>query len=107
MRDRSDCGECLVPEEDAIARQRRNIGRLIVVTALAAGLTACANSGGDVGSGQGVTGNERGGKIPYQDGAVSNAMSAAQAHCSKFGKKAQVTQMSPSGDGGQIGFECN
>jgi hypothetical protein len=79
---------------------------LIAVVALAAGLTACANSGGEVGSTQGVTGNEQGGKVPYQDGAVSSAMSAAQAHCTKFGKKTQVTQMQPSGDGGQIGFVC-
>lgn len=80
---------------------------MIAVTVLAASLTACANSSGEMGSAQGLTGNERGGKTPYQDGAVSSAMSAAQAHCAKFGKKAQVTQMQPSGDGGQIGFECN
>lgn len=74
--------------------------------ALAASLSACANSGG-VGSSEGVSGDERGGKIPYQDGAVSNAMSAAQAHCGKFGKKAQITKMDPSGDGGQIAFLCS
>ena len=88
-------------------RRIRSVLRLSAVVAFAACLTACANSGsGEVGTGQGVTGDERGGKIPYQDGAVSSAMSAAQAHCGKFGKKAQVTQMNPSGDGGQIGFEC-
>ena len=74
--------------------------------ALAASLTACASSG-DAGSSEGVSGDERGGKIPYQDGAVSSAMSAAQAHCGKFGKKAQITQMNPSSDGGQIAFVCS
>jgi hypothetical protein len=34
-------------------------------------------------------------------------MSAAQAHCGKFGKKAQITQMNPSSDGGQIAFLCS
>jgi hypothetical protein len=76
--------------------------------ALAATLTACAGSGEvGTGTGNGVSGNERGGKIPYQEGAVSSAMSAAQTHCGKFGKKAQITQMNPSSDGGQIAFECN
>jgi hypothetical protein len=87
--------------------QNRRAWRLVAgVAAAAACLAACANSG-EVGTGQSVTGNERGGKLPYQDGAVSSAMSAAQAHCGKFGKKAQITQMTPSGDGGQIAFECN
>jgi hypothetical protein len=78
----------------------------IAALALAASLSACAGSGG-VGTADGVSGDERGGKIPYHDGAVSSAMNAAQAHCGKFGKKAQITQMNPSGDGGQIAFLCS
>jgi hypothetical protein len=53
-----------------------------------------------------ATGDERGGKVPYTEGKVSAAMNATQAHCAKFGKKAQVTQMTPGSQGGQIGFEC-
>ena len=56
---------------------------------------------------QDVVGNERGGKISYQEGGMQAAMSAAQGHCTKFGKKAQVTQMNPTSDGFQLGFECN
>jgi hypothetical protein len=88
--------------------QNRRAMRFVTVAALVlvASLSACAGSGG-VGSSEGVSGDERGGKIPYQDGAVSSAMSAAQAHCGKFGKKAQITQMNPSADGGQIAFLCS
>ncbi len=88
--------------------QDRRPMRFITVAALAlaASLTACASSG-DAGGGEGVSGDERGGKIPYREGAVSAAMSAAQAHCGKFGKKAQITQMNPSSDGGQIAFLCS
>jgi hypothetical protein len=91
-----------MPGQDRRVKQLFAIGALI----LAASLSACAGSGG-VGSSEGVSGDEHGGKVPYQEGAVSSAMSAAQAHCAKFGKKAQVTQMNPSADGGQIGFLCS
>jgi hypothetical protein len=87
--------------------QSRRLTRFVSIAALAltASLSACAGSGG-VGTAGGVSGDERGGTIPYQDGAVSSAMSATQAHCGKFGKKAQITQMNPSSDGGQIAFVC-
>jgi hypothetical protein len=78
----------------------------VAALALAASLSACAGSGG-VGSSEAVSGSESGGTVPYRDGAVSSAMSAAQAHCGKFGKKAQITKMGPSGDGGQIAFLCS
>jgi hypothetical protein len=65
---------------------------------------ACAGPGGM--SDADVTGDERGGKVSYAEGKVSAAMNATQAHCAKFGKKAQITQMMPGSQGGQIGFEC-
>jgi hypothetical protein len=53
-----------------------------------------------------VTDDERGGKVSYANGKISVAMNATQAHCAKFGKKAQITQMVSAPEGGQIGFEC-
>lgn len=83
--------------------------RIVVIAALAASLAGCAASGGsgDPGAAQGVTGNERGGKVAYQDGGMSTAMNAATAHCRGFGKKAQITKMSPSSEGMEMAFECN
>jgi hypothetical protein len=81
--------------------------RIAAIFALAALLGGCAGSSGPVGAAQDVVGNERGGKISYQEGGMQAAMSAAQGHCTKFGKKAQVTQMNPTSDGFQLGFECN
>ena len=83
--------------------------RIAMIAALAASLAGCAAGSGssDVGSAQGVVGNERGGKIPYQDGGMSTAMNAATAHCRNFGKKAQVTKMSPTSEGMELAFECN
>jgi hypothetical protein len=78
----------------------------VAALALTTVLSACAGSGG-VGSSEATSGNESGGTVPYHDGAISSAMSAAQAHCSKFGKKAQITKMDPSGDGGQVAFLCS
>jgi hypothetical protein len=54
-----------------------------------------------------VAGNEAGGKLPYAEGQMPAAMSAAQAHCGKFGKKAQIIKMTPGAQGGgEIGFDC-
>ena len=68
---------------------------------------ACAGSS-QTGSALGVTGNEQGGKVPYSEGGVQAAGDAARAHCSQFGKKAQITQMQPAaeGGGGTLGFQC-
>ena len=63
--------------------------RIAAIFALAALLGGCAGSSGPVGAAQDVVGNERGGKISYQEGGMQAAMSAAQGHCTKFGKKAQ------------------
>ena len=82
--------------------------RIAVIAALVASLAGCAGTGSsDTGSSQGLVGNERGGKIPYQDGGMSTAMNAAQAHCKNFGKKAQITKMSPTSEGMELAFECN
>jgi hypothetical protein len=68
-------------------------------------LAECAGQG-DVGSTAGVVGDQRGGKVPYTEGNMQAASSAAQAHCAQFGKKAQITQMVPAAEGGTIGFQC-
>jgi hypothetical protein len=78
--------------------------RLVAGAALLATAVACAGPGG-MGSAD-VNGDERGGKVAYAEGKISAAMNATQAHCAKFGKKAQITQMVPAPEGGQIGFEC-
>ena len=85
--------------------------KIAVAVVLAALLAGCAGSG-EVGTSPGasqggVVGNERGGKISYPEGGMSTAMNAAQAHCRNFGKKAQITKMNPSSEGGELGFECN
>ena len=84
--------------------------RIAVIAALAALMGGCSvqNSiGTSLGSSSGVIGNEAGGKVPYGEGDKSPAMSATQAHCAQFGKKAQITQMIPAAVGGTIVFECH
>lgn len=79
----------------------------LVVVAFAVLLAGCAGSTGGTDSGGGVAGNESGGKLPYAEGQMPAAMSAAQAHCGKFGKKAQIIKMTPGAQGGgEIGFDC-
>jgi hypothetical protein len=78
--------------------------RIIVAAGFTAALAGCAGSGGGTES---VTGNEKGGKVPYAEGGIQSAMDAAQAHCRQFGKKGQIVQMSPAAEGGGvIGFQC-
>ena len=80
--------------------------RLAIIVIIAALPMACAGSS-QTGSTLGVSGNEQGGKVPYTEGGVQAAGDAARAHCSQFGKKAQITQMQPAeGGGGTIGFQC-
>ena len=67
-------------------------------------IAGCAGSSGNLAS---VAGNEQGGKVPYSEGNMPTAMDAAKAHCGQFGKKAQITQMSPAAEGGGVvGFQC-
>jgi hypothetical protein len=82
----------------------RGHARLAAAATLLALAVACAGPGAT--GGTDVTGDERGGKVPYAEGKIGAAMNATQAHCAKFGKKAQITQMVPAPDGGQIAFEC-
>jgi hypothetical protein len=86
----------------------RRIGGTVAVAALAAAIAGCAGSS-ESGSAASVTGNQQGGKVPYAEGKMQAAMDAAQAHCGQFGKKAQLTQMSPAAaaeGGGVVGFQC-
>jgi hypothetical protein len=83
---------------------------VIVLTAMLAGCAGSGEVGPPGGAGQaveGVTGNERGGKISYQDGGQPAAMNAATAHCRNYGKKAQITKMTPASSGMDLTFECN
>jgi len=76
----------------------------MIAGALMVGAAGCA---GPAGTGAAdVSGDERGGKVPYAEGKVPAAMNAAQMHCGRFGKKAQVIRMTPAAQGGEIGFEC-
>jgi hypothetical protein len=77
--------------------------RIVVAVAFTAAVAGCAGGGGT----ESVTGNEKGGKVPYAEGGVQSAMDAAQAHCRQFGKKGQIVQMTPAAEGGgMIGFQC-
>jgi hypothetical protein len=78
------------------------LGTWILLAGLAAAMGGCAGSSGSAS----VTGNEQGGKVPYAEGGLPGAMDAAKAHCSQFGKKAAITQMTPAAEGGVIGFQC-
>jgi hypothetical protein len=68
---------------------------------LAAAAALFALGGGCAGpsgmDGADVTDDERGGKVSYANGKISVAMNATQAHCAKFGKKAQITQSPKAG----------
>jgi hypothetical protein len=77
---------------------------VLLLAMLPAGCAGSSQTGGALG----VTGNEQGGKVPYSEGGVQAAGDAARAHCSQFGKKAQITQMQPAtdGGGGTLGFQC-
>jgi hypothetical protein len=80
--------------------------KFLVVIALTVPLAACAGSTGG-GPASEIAGNESGGKLPYAEGQMPAAMSAAQAHCGRFGKKAQIIKMTPGAQGGgEIGFDC-
>jgi len=82
------------------------VGKLVALALLAPAMAGCAGSS-ESGSAAGVTGNQQGGKVPYSEGGMPAAMDAAKAHCSQFGKKAQIIQMSPATEGGGvIGFQC-
>jgi hypothetical protein len=84
----------------------RCLGRVVFLAALAATLAGCAGSSESANPAS-VTGNQQGGKVPYAEGRMQSAMDAAQAHCGQFGKKAQITQMSPAAEGGGVvGFQC-
>jgi len=69
-------------------------------------LPGCASPSATA-TGPTATGNERGGKIAYS-GNMPAANNAVRTHCEQFGKKASITQMnlSPEG-GGTIVFECH
>jgi hypothetical protein len=87
-----------------IPRGRAAASALLLCLVLGA-IAGCAGQS-DVGSTAGVVGNQQGGKVPYTEGNIQGASSAAQAHCAQFGKKAQITQMVPAAEGGTIGFQC-
>ena len=84
----------------------RGVLQIVLMGVIAAAAAGCAGSGGSA-SPASVTGNEQGGRVPYAEGGMQAAGEAAKAHCSQFGKKAQITQMSPAEEGGGvIGFQC-
>ncbi len=85
--------------------------KITLAIAMLAVLGGCAGSGvgGPLAAGasaSGVTGDQRGGRIPNGMADVPASMQAATDHCAKYGKKAQITQMAAPSEGGLIGFEC-
>jgi hypothetical protein len=97
-------------QTDCTRAAAKNVGaarvRLLFVIALAGVAAACAGAS-QTGSTLTATGDEHGGKVPYSEGGVQAAGDAARAHCSRFGKKPQITQMQPAeGGGGTMGFQC-
>ena len=86
------------------AAKGRPLRNSAVLAVAAVALAGCAGSGATP---PGVTGNEQGGKVPYAEGGMPAAMDTAKAHCGRFNKKAQITQMSPAAEaGGVLGFQC-
>jgi hypothetical protein len=76
-------------------------------------LAGCAGSAGGSGSSEavadpaGMTGDERGGKIPGGVGgptAQASAYELVNAHCAKYGKKGFITRM--DFETGTMTFEC-
>jgi hypothetical protein len=77
------------------------------VVALVALLTGCAGQSEVAGTTTpAVTGNQSGGKIPGGVNDMPASMAAASAHCMKFNKKAQITQMAAPSEGAMMAFEC-
>ena len=69
-------------------------------------LSACAGAS-DTGPAANVIGNQFGGRIPNGVSDMSASMNAVVAHCAKFGKKGQITQMAAPSGGGLLAFECH
>src|SRR5260370_12908113 len=72
-----------------------------IVLVLVAG---CASPSGTA---TGLTGDERGGKIPYAAGNMPAAINSVRTHCQQFGKKSFITQMNVASEAGQLRFECH
>ena len=80
------------------------VTRIVAICAALTSLAGCASPGGTA---AGLTGDERGGKIPYAAGNMPAAMNSVRAHCEQFGKKSFISQMNVVSDGGQLVFECH
>jgi predicted small secreted protein len=85
--------------------------KIVAVAALAALsllLTGCAGSGNVAGSGPDLPsiGDQKGGRIPDGYNNVPAAMNTAREHCTKYSKKAVVTEMNPPSAGGAVVFQC-
>jgi hypothetical protein len=82
--------------------------KIVAVAALAALLAGCAGSGNVAGSGPDLPsiGDQKGGRIPDGYNNVPAAMNTAREHCTKYNKKAVVTEMNPPSAGGAVVFQC-
>ncbi len=80
--------------------------RIAAVVALLVLLSGCASTS-ETGPAPNVIGNQFGGKIPNGVSDTPAAMNAVVAHCAKFGKKGQITQMAAPSEGGLMAFECH
>ena len=77
--------------------------RIVAIGIVLVLVAGCASPSGTA---AGLTGDERGGKIPNGVGNPA-AMNAVRTHCQQFGKKSFITQMNVASEGGQLVFECH
>ena len=78
--------------------------RIVAICVVLILIAGCASPSGIA---AGLTGDERGGKIPYAAGNMPAAMNVVRTHCQQFGKKSFITQMNVASEGGQLVFECH
>ena len=80
--------------------------RIAALLALMVSLAACAGTS-VTGPAPEVIGNQSGGKIPKGVNDMTASMNAVVAHCAKYGKKGQITQMAAPSEGALLVFECH
>ena len=85
----------------------KNPGPAVRIVAIGIVLVLVAGCASPSGTAAGLTGDERGGKIPYAAGNMPAAMNSVRTHCQQFGKKSFITQMNVASEGGQLVFECH
>src|SRR5438876_4329639 len=76
--------------------------RIVAIGVVLVLVAGCASPSGTA---AGLTGDERGGKIPYAAGNMPAAMNSVRTHCQQFGMKSFMTQMNVASERRQLVFE--